>query len=122
MEKKKILVVDDEPQSVEMIKTRLEASGYEVISALCGKEALETIKDNRPDLILLDIVLPDINGFQVCKAIKSNEATKDIKVIVCTNKLDEVYTVDARESGADEFIEKMVDSGILIRLVESFIK
>lgn len=122
MEKKKILLVDDEPQSVEMLKTRLEASGYEVISVFCGKEALDILKNTRPNLILLDIVLPDINGFEVCKAIKSNEATKDIKVIVCTNKLDEIHAVDARESGADEFIEKMVDSRILIKLVESFIK
>lgn len=121
MEKKKILLVDDEPQSVEMLKTRLEASGYEVISALCGKEALEILQNNKPNLILLDIILPDINGFQVCKIIKSNEATKDIKVIVCTNKLEEVHAVDARDSGADEFIEKMVDSKILIKLVESFI-
>jgi two-component system alkaline phosphatase synthesis response regulator PhoP len=121
MGKKKILVVDDEPQSVEMLKTRLETGGYEVFSACCGKEALEAVKKNKPDLILLDIILPDINGFQVCKAIKSNKATKDIKVIVCTNKLDEIHAMDARESEADEFIEKMLDSRMLLKLVGSFI-
>jgi len=121
MRKKKILIVDDEPESIEMFKTRLELSGYEVISITSGLEALELIQTVKPDLVLLDIILPDANGFDICRAIKSKENTKNIKVIACTNKLDEIDAIDARESYADEFIEKMSDSKILLNTVKRLI-
>lgn len=121
MSKKKILIVDDEPQSIEMFKTRLELNGYEVVSTPSGLEALELISTVKPDLVLLDVILSDTNGFDVCKVIKSNEDTKNIKVIVCTNKLDEISAADARGCCADEFIEKMSDAKILLNTVKRLI-
>lgn len=122
MEKKKILIVDDEPQSVEMFKIRLESAGYEVFNASSGEEGIELASKLNPDLILLDIILPDIGGFNICKAIKNNKATKDIKVVLCTNKLDEIYSIDARQSGADELIEKMIDPEIFLETIARFLK
>ncbi|MFC1645758.1 two-component system response regulator [Candidatus Omnitrophota bacterium] len=120
--KKKILIVDDEPGCLEMFKARLEASGYEVVCASGGRQGLELAEKDKPDLILLDIFLPDIGGFKVCRDIKSNEATKNIKVVICTNKLSDVDAEQAVKSGADEFIEKMSDSKILLNVVSNLTK
>ncbi len=78
----KILVVDDEPHMVEMMKLRLESKGYSVISAVNGEDCLEKAEKERPDLILLDILLPGVSGFEVAKRLKANELTKDIPIII----------------------------------------
>ena len=118
---KKILVVDDEPSTLKFLENRLTKEGYDVITAEDGVTGIAHAEKEKPDLILLDIVLPDINGFQTCRSLKSNQQTKDIPVIVCTNKLDTIDADEARESGADEFIEKMSDATVLIETIKKFI-
>ncbi|MBN1134243.1 MAG: response regulator [Methanosarcinaceae archaeon] len=83
---KKIMVVDDEPDTVDLVKLVLETEGYEILVAYSGQEALDMIKINRPDLVLLDIMMPQMDGWMVRKKIVGNEETKDIPVVMLTAK------------------------------------
>ena len=118
---KKILIVDDELDTLKVLENRFKKEGYDVITAADGMSCITQAKKEKPDLILLDIVLPDISGFEACRVIKSDKATQDIKVIVCTNKLDAIDATEARKSKADEFIEKLSDSALLLETVKKFI-
>lgn len=118
---KKILIVDDEPDTLKVLENRFKIEGYDVITASDGASCIEQAKKEKPDVILLDIVLPDISGFQACRTIKSDKATQAIKVIVCTNKLDKINVAEARKSMADEFVEKLSDSARLLEVVKKII-
>lgn len=106
MSKKKILVVDDEPQLVEMVRMRLEANDYEVIAAYDGLEALEKARRENPDLILLDLMLPKMDGYRVCRTLKFDEKYKHIMVIMFTSKAQETDRKTGKEVGADAYIVK----------------
>ena len=107
-ERKKILVVDDDKIIVETIVQALEEDeyGYEMISASDGFEAGLQVSHFKPDLIILDIMMPDINGYEVCQKIKSNPETKDIKIIVLSAYLDEEAFKKMKEYGADACFSK----------------
>jgi DNA-binding response OmpR family regulator len=121
MEKKKILIIDDEPLYLEMLKMRLEATGYDVVGISNGQEGLGVAQKEKPDLVLTDINLFDVGGFEISKALKSNKDTQNIKVFVCTNKLAAVNVREARKSMADEFIDKSSDYTILLKAIRRFI-
>lgn len=106
MEKKKILIVDDEVHIVELVRVCLEDSDYEIIEAYDGLEALNKAKSEKPDLILLDIMLPKLDGYEVCKALKSAEETREIPVVMLTAKGQEVDKVKGFQSGADSYMTK----------------
>ncbi len=103
---KKILVVDDEPNIVKLIASRLRNNGYDVISALDGEDGLKKAITEKPDLILLDIIMPGLNGFEVCKRLKENELTKEIPVIMLTALAEEKDLSKGLEEGASCFITK----------------
>lgn len=107
-EKKKILVVDDDKIIVETIVQALEEDeyGYEMISAADGFEAGLQVSHFKPDLLILDIMMPDINGYEVCQKIKSNPETKDIKIIVLSAYLDDEAFKQMKEYGADACFSK----------------
>jgi len=107
-EKKKILVVDDDKIIVETIVQALEEDeyGYEMISASDGFEAGLQVSHFRPDLLILDIMMPDINGYEVCKKIKSNPETRDIKIIVLSAYLDDEAFREMKKYGADACFSK----------------
>lgn len=84
--KKKLLVVDDDPDIVTLIKYQLESEGYQIHTAFDGLQALERVAELRPDLIVLDIMMPKVDGWVVCHSVKSNNVTKDIKIIILTAK------------------------------------
>lgn len=107
-ERKKILVVDDDKIIVETIVQALEEDeyGYEMISASDGFEAGIQVSHFKPDLIILDIMMPDINGYEVCKKIKSNPETKDTKIIVLSAYLDDDAFKQMKEFGADACFSK----------------
>jgi excisionase family DNA binding protein len=107
-EKKKILVVDDDRIIVETIVQSLEEDeyGYEMISASDGFEAGLQVSHFKPDLLILDIMMPDINGYEVCQKIKSNPDTKDIKIIVLSAYLDDEAFRQMKEKGADACFSK----------------
>lgn len=106
MNKKKVLVIDDEENIVELLKMNLEGSGYEVITGSTGMEAITQTNNTLPDLILLDLMLPDIDGIQICSMLRLNEKTKDIPIIMITARSEETDKVHGLESGADDYITK----------------
>ncbi|MFA5010480.1 MAG: response regulator [Ignavibacteria bacterium] len=119
----KILVVDDEKDIVDLLKYNLEKEKeFEVITALNGKEALSNVTENKPDLILLDIMMPEINGFEVCKRLKSNAATSKIPIIFLTAKENEIDEIIGLELGADDYIQKPISPRKVIARVKSVIR
>ncbi|MDD5409466.1 MAG: response regulator [Candidatus Omnitrophica bacterium] len=107
--KKKILTVDDEVDFLKILKLRLEANGYEVITAFDGEEALEKIKSQSPDLVILDIMLPKLNGEEVCRDIRKDPVLNKIPIIMLTGKCTDVDRIVGRVIGADVYITKPFD-------------
>jgi two-component system alkaline phosphatase synthesis response regulator PhoP len=106
MSKGKILVVDDEIYIVHILDFSLGMEGYEVVTALDGEQALEKVKSEKPDLIVLDIMMPKLDGYEVCKSIKSNSATQNIPVILLSAKGRNVDQKMGFDVGADDYITK----------------
>jgi len=106
MSKGKILVVDDEIYIVHILDFSLGMEGYEVVTALDGEQALEKLKVEKPDLIVLDIMMPKLDGYEVCKAIKSDPETRQIPVILLSAKGRNVDQKMGFDVGADDYITK----------------
>ena len=106
MSDKRILVVDDEEHIVELIKFNLEKNGYKVITADNGKDALEIAKEQHPDLVLLDLMLPGIDGLEVCKEIRKEASISNMPIIMITAKGEELDKILGLELGADDYITK----------------
>jgi len=117
-----VLIVDDEPINRLLLKKTLTIKGYRTQQAKDGKEALSLIAKEQPDIILLDVMMPEISGFEVCNIIKSSEATKNIPVILVTalNSREDIKT--GVQNGADEFITKPVDTNELLVRIKSLLK
>jgi two-component system alkaline phosphatase synthesis response regulator PhoP len=106
MPKGKILVVDDEIYIVHILDFSLGMEGYEVVTALDGEQALEKLQSDKPDLIVLDIMMPKLDGYEVCKAIKSDPETRQIPVILLSAKGRNVDQKLGFDVGADDYITK----------------
>lgn len=118
----RILVVDDVPVNIQLLVTYLAAEGYDVVSAKDGYDAMKAVKEHQPDLILLDVMMPKMNGFKVCEVIKSDDATKFIPVILVTalNELED--KVKGMNSGADDFLAKPFNKLELLVRVRSLLR
>ncbi|MGC2424371.1 MAG: response regulator [Nitrospirota bacterium] len=103
---KKILVVDDEMHILRIVKYKLESAGYDVLTALNGIEALKLAREEKPALIFLDIMMPGMNGYEVCSQLKNDPETKDIIIIMLTAKGQESDKIKGLEVGVDEYITK----------------
>ena len=101
-----ILVVDDEPDIVEIIQYNLEKSGFDVIVAADGPAALEKARDDTPDLIVLDLMLPGLEGTEVCRILKQDERTRSIPILMLTAKSEEIDRIIGLELGADDYVVK----------------
>jgi two-component system alkaline phosphatase synthesis response regulator PhoP len=121
MAKKKILIVDDEPDILKLASLRLKKLGYDVIMAVNGKEALDIMRDEKPDLILLDLILPVMNGADVCKKTKNDEKLKHIPIILFTAQSDTMTAEKAKEFGANDYITKPFDPEELRGKVEEIL-
>jgi putative two-component system response regulator len=121
-EKPAILIVDDEVRNIELQKAYLEPCNYKILAASNGEEALKVVTKNNIDLILLDVMMPDKNGFAVTKHLKSHEKTRDIPVILVTSLSDTKDRVKGIEAGCDDFISKPVDPSELLARVRSLLK
>ncbi|MDD5129067.1 MAG: response regulator [Candidatus Omnitrophica bacterium] len=108
-QKKKILIVDDEANFLKILKLNLEAKGYAVVTALEGEEALNKLKSENPDVVILDVMLPKLNGDEVCRRIRSDPIFSKIPVIMLTGKDTDVDRIVARVIGADIYITKPSD-------------
>lgn len=120
--KNRILAVDDEEDIVELVRYNLEREGYETLSAFSGKEALEIISKKRPDLIVLDLMLPDIDGLEITRRLKRDDNLKDIPIVMLTAKGEEADVVVGLELGADDYIVKPFSPRILVARVRSVIR
>jgi DNA-binding response OmpR family regulator len=119
---KKILIIDDETELVEMLRLRLESNGYKVISAFNGEEGLERVDKEKPDLILLDIMMPGIDGFGALARLKNNDATSSIPVIMLTARSETSSILEAQRSFADDYIVKPFDPQELLSLIKKHIR
>lgn len=127
MEKKKkvnkILVVDDEKDIVDILKYNLlQQKEFEVLTAYNGRDAIKIAQDEKPDLILLDIMMPELNGFDVCKKLKSTPVTADIPVIFLTAKENEIDEIIGLELGADDYVQKPLSPRKIIARVKSVLR
>ena len=118
----KILIVDDEPFNVDYLEQELEDLGFETVSARNGKEAIDKVATEGPDLILLDVMMPVMDGFTVCRALKSNEETRLIPIVIMT-ALDGIEDrIKGIEAGADDFLTKPVNPRELIARIQTTLK
>ena len=115
----KILVVDDEPDIRQVIKLRLELGKYEVLTAEDGRSALSLAEATHPDLILLDVIMPGQTGFEVCRALKDNEATKRIPVVFLTAKGRQDDHMQGTFAGAAGYLTKPFEAQHLLKTVET---
>ena len=119
---KKILVIDDLPENVFMLQDRLEHEGYEVITAYDGLTGIEKTRNELPDLILLDVMMPGITGFEVCKTLVNDIKTKNIPIILVTAKIGAEDTKEGLEAGAFDYIKKPFNKIELLARVNSALK
>ncbi len=119
--KKKILIIDDEPDVIKIVDFRLKSAGYKVNMASDGREGIESIKKERPDLILLDIRMPVMDGYEVCRRIKSDEEFSGIPVIFLTASSGATIKDKVSEYMADDYIIKPFDSENLLKKVKNLI-
>ena len=116
---KKILVVDDSPTDRHHLSEMLAKKGYQVITAENAEDAISKAKSGRPDLILMDVVMPGVNGFQATRALTSDEATKHIPVVLCTSKNQETDKVWGKRQGAKDYLTKPVDEATLLKTLNA---
>ena len=118
----RILVVDDEPDAIELIRFNMKASGYEVLTAEDGEEALAKARKFSPDMILLDVMLPEIDGLEVCKILRRDPATASLPIIMLTAKASEIDRVLGLEFGADDYVTKPFSPRELMLRVRNLLK
>jgi len=116
--KKRILAVDDEKHIVRLVEVNLQRAGYDVDTAYDGREALEKVKASPPDLIVLDVMMPHLDGFSVLKALKQDATTKHIPVIMLTAKAQDADVFRGWQSGVDSYLTKPFNPLELITFVE----
>ena len=122
MSRQSVLVVEDEEDIMEVIRFNLEKEGYEVNQALSGEKALQVIENNLPSLVLLDLMLPGINGLDLCRIFKQNDRTKAIPVIMLTAKSEDADIVAGLEMGAEDYITKPFSPRVLVARVRTIFR
>lgn len=115
---RKILAVDDEKHIVRLVQVNLERQGYEVVTANDGKEALEKVESERPDLVVLDVMMPYMDGFEVLQNLRRNPSTRDIPVIMLTAKAQDADVFKGWQSGVDCYLTKPFNPMELISFVK----
>lgn len=115
----KVLVVDDSPTDLHILTEMLEKNGYVVISAVNGEEGVEITKSEKPDLVLMDVVMPGMSGFEATRAISKDPDTSHIPVIICSSKDQETDKAWGLRQGARDYIVKPIDEKALIGKIKS---
>src|SRR5512136_1806840 len=118
----RVLVVDDNPENLEIFRARLASHGYEILTARDGEEALATAREKRPDLILLDIMMPKLDGIEVCRRLKADRTLPFMPIIMVTAKAASKDIVAGLEAGGDEYLTKPVDHAALVSRIRSMLR
>ncbi len=121
MSTKKILLVDDEVDLVETVRFPLEMQGFTVLVSQDGEDALKKAREEKPDLILLDLMLPKLDGYKVCRLLKFDERYKHIPILMLTARTQEKDKILGKETGADEYITKPFEMNELMEKVQSYV-
>ncbi len=119
---RKILIADDEPDILEIVSFNLQGEGYEVFTAKNGEEAIDQAKKHQPELIILDVMMPGKNGFEVCNILRLQPAFKDTLIIFLTALNDETTEIKGLETGGDDYITKPISPKILLSRVNALFR
>lgn len=119
---KKILIVEDEPDILQLVKLYLEKEGYRTLSATTGAEALRQVRHEKPDLVVLDLMLPEMSGLEVCKRLRSAPETAMLPVIMLTAKAEESDTIIGLELGADDYVTKPFSPKTLVARIKALVR
>ena len=122
MKKERILAVDDEEDILELITYNLLREGYEVVAVVSGEKALESVRELPPDLVILDLMLPGMDGLEICKLLKKDEKTAHVPVIMVTAKGDEADIVAGLELGADDYVTKPFSPRVLVARIRAVLR
>jgi len=120
-QKMKVLIVDDEELNVDYLEQRLEDLEYQIITASDGQKALDKIKSDQPDLILLDLMMPVLDGFAVLSQVKADPGLRDIPVIIISADHDSKSIVRGIKQGADDYLTKPVNAELLVKKVKEYL-
>src|SRR5947209_1086408 len=120
--RKKILIVEDNTELLELLRLNIKEAGYSVAVATTGIEALKKIRSSRPDLMVLDLVLPELDGFAVCEMLRRSPATASLPVIVLTGLTSEITRCAGMESGATEYVTKPISPSHLVSRIEHWLR
>jgi len=118
----KILVVDDDPDILEFLTYNLKKEGYEVAEALNGRVALQVAEKFKPDLILLDVMMPELDGIQTCQELRKNSQFKDVFIVFLTARIEEYSEIAGFSAGADDYITKPIKPGALLSRITAILK
>jgi DNA-binding response OmpR family regulator len=119
---KKILIIDDEQDFIKMLELRIKSAGYEVVTACDGMDGLEKARAEKPDLIILDVMLPKMNGDEVCRMLKFDTNYRKIPIIILTARAQKKDEVRAMEAGADAYLQKPFEPNILLDKIRDLLQ
>ena len=119
---KKVLIVDDEVDVVEVVTVLLEHEGYQIMKAYDGKEALEIVEKETPDLIILDIMMPEIDGVEVCRRLRQRDELKEVPIVMFSAKLSAIDKKESFDAGADGFISKPFNARGFIAGIKTYLE
>jgi two-component system, chemotaxis family, response regulator PixH len=114
-----ILIVEDTLSELELMSYYLRESGYNVIDALGGEEALNKVMESKPDVIVTDVVMPGMSGFELCRRLKTNPSTEKIPIVICSSKNQEIDRLWGMKQGADAYLTKPFSREQIIRAIKS---
>ncbi|MBI3332753.1 MAG: response regulator [Candidatus Omnitrophica bacterium] len=119
--RRRVLIVEDEADQILMVQARLEASGFEVISAMDGEAGLKRVFEDKPDLVLLDLTMPKMGGWEVCRRLREAPETRGLPVVVLTAAGSQDLEKECRKVGADAWLRKPYESMALVEMVRRFL-
>jgi two-component system phosphate regulon response regulator PhoB len=118
----RVLIVDDDPDIVRLVTYNLSQSGFEAVQAGTGREALEIVQKQPPDLVILDLMLPDVDGIEVCRTLRSHEGSANIPIVMLTARSEEIDRVVGFELGADDYVMKPFSPRELVLRIKSILR